>query len=93
MSMGVRQGSGASNTLTVEDAAAIRQTIPGAQYVAPGVNTRNQVIAGNQNWQTRIEGTDVEFPMIRRGRCAARSSPAGRDQRGQGRGDGLGRRL
>ncbi|MCU0249539.1 MAG: ABC transporter permease [Vicinamibacterales bacterium] len=65
MSMGVRQGSGASNTLTVEDAAAIRQMIPTAQYVAPGVNTRNQVIAGNQNWQTRIEGTDVEFPMIR----------------------------
>jgi len=65
MAMGVRQGSGASNTLTVEDAMAIRQMIPSAQYVAPGVNTRNQVIAGNQNWQTRIEGTDVEFPMIR----------------------------
>jgi putative ABC transport system permease protein len=62
MTMGVRQGSGASNTLTVEDAAAIRLMIPTAQYVAPGVNTRNQVIAGNQNWQTRIEGTDVEFP-------------------------------
>jgi putative ABC transport system permease protein len=29
------------------------------------VNTRNQIIAGNQNWQTRIQGTDVEFPMIR----------------------------
>ena len=65
MSMGVRQGSGASNTLTVEDAAAIRQQVPGAQYVAPSVSTRNQIIAGNQNWQTRIQGTDVEFPMIR----------------------------
>ena len=65
MSMGVRQGSGASNTLTVEDAVAIRQMVPTAQYVAPSVNTRNQIIAGNQNWQTRIQGTDVEFPMIR----------------------------
>ncbi len=65
MSMGVRQGSGASNTLTVEDATAIRQQVPGAQYVAPSVSTRNQIIAGNQNWQTRIQGTDVEFPMIR----------------------------
>jgi len=65
MSMGVRQGSGASNTLTVEDAVAIRQQVPGAQYVAPSVSTRNQIIAGNQNWQTRIQGTDVEFPMIR----------------------------
>ena len=65
MSMGVRQGSGASNTLTVEDAMAIRSSVPGAQYVAPSVNTRNQIIAGNQNWQTRIQGTDVEFPPIR----------------------------
>jgi putative ABC transport system permease protein len=65
MTMGVRQGSGASNTLTVEDAAAIRLLVPGAQYVAAGVSTRNQIIAGNQNWQTRIHGTDVEFPLIR----------------------------
>ena len=57
MSAGVRQGSGASNTLTVEDALAIRELVPGVQYVAPGVNTRDQVIAGNQNWQTRIKGT------------------------------------
>jgi putative ABC transport system permease protein len=65
MSMGVRMGSGASNTLTVDDAAAIKQMVPTAQYVAAGVSTRTQIIAGNQNWQTRIQGTDVEFPMIR----------------------------
>ena len=61
---GVRQGQGMSNTLMPSDAAAIRQ-IPGVQYVAAGVNSRSQVIAGNQNWSTRIEGTDVEFPLIR----------------------------
>ena len=65
MAMGVRQGSGASNTLTVEDANAIRAQIPTAQYVAAGVSTRNQIIAGNQNWQTRIQGTDVDFPLMR----------------------------
>jgi putative ABC transport system permease protein len=65
MSMGVRQGSGASNTLTVEDAMAVRELVPTAQHVAPSVSTRNQIIAGNQNWQTRIQGTDVEFPLIR----------------------------
>ena len=65
MAMGVRQGSGASNTLTVEDALALRELVPTAQYVAPSVSTRNQIIAGNQNWQTRIQGTDVEFPLIR----------------------------
>ena len=65
MAMGVRMGSGASNTLTVDDAEAIKQMVPTAQYVAAGVSTRTQIIAGNQNWQTRIQGTDVEFPMIR----------------------------
>jgi len=65
MAMGVRQGSGASNTLTVEDALAVRELVSTAQYVAPSVSTRNQIIAGNQNWQTRIQGTDVEFPLIR----------------------------
>src|SRR5687767_3485335 len=61
---GVRQGQGMSNTLVAADADAIRQ-LPGVQYVAAGVNSRGQVIAGNQNWSTRIEGTDVDFPLIR----------------------------
>src|SRR5687768_12148640 len=62
---GVRQGSGASSSLTVEDAEAIRREIAGAQYVAPGVNMRGQVVAGNQNWSTRVQGTDVDLPSIR----------------------------
>jgi putative ABC transport system permease protein len=61
---GVRQGQGASSTLTPEDAQAIRQ-IPGVQYVAAGLNTRSQVITGSQNWSTRIEGTEAELPQIR----------------------------
>ena len=61
---GVRQGQGMSNTLMPADADAIRK-LPGVQYVAAGVNSRSQVIAGNQNWSTRIEGTEVDFPLIR----------------------------
>jgi putative ABC transport system permease protein len=61
---GVRQGQGASTTLQPEDAAALRG-LPGVQYVAAGASTRTQVIAGNQNWSTRIEGTDVDLPAIR----------------------------
>src|SRR4029079_240012 len=30
-----------------------------------GVNSRGQVVAGNQNWNTRIQGTDVDLPLIR----------------------------
>jgi putative ABC transport system permease protein len=61
---GVRQGQGMSTTLVAEDANALRD-LPGVQYVAAGVNSRGQVIAGNQNWSTRIEGTEVDFPAIR----------------------------
>jgi putative ABC transport system permease protein len=61
---GVRQGQGMSNSLMPEDAEALR-SVPGVQYVAAGANSRGQIIAGNQNWNTRIEGTDVDFPLIR----------------------------
>jgi putative ABC transport system permease protein len=53
-----------SSTLMPADAEAIR-ALPGVQYVAAGVNSRGQVIAGNQNWSTRIEGTEIDFPLIR----------------------------
>ena len=62
---GVRQGAGASSSLTEDDALAIRNEIPAAQYVAAGVQMRTQVVAGNQNWFTRIQGTDVDLPLIR----------------------------
>jgi putative ABC transport system permease protein len=65
MSGGVRQGLGASTTLTPDDAVAIRASVPGIQYLAAGLNTRAQAIAGNQNWGTRIQGTDVDLPLIR----------------------------
>ncbi len=61
---GVRQGQGMATNLTAEDATALFE-VPGVQYVAAGVNSRGQVIAGNQNWSTRIEGTDVDFPLMR----------------------------
>ena len=42
---GVRQGGGMSTTLTPEDAQALR-AVPGVQYLAAGVNSRAQLIAG-----------------------------------------------
>jgi putative ABC transport system permease protein len=61
---GVRQGQGMSSSLTAEDAAALRQ-VPGVQYVAAGVNSRGQVIYGNQNWSTQVQGTDVDMQQIK----------------------------
>jgi putative ABC transport system permease protein len=61
---GVRMGQGNSTTMTPQDAAAIKE-LPGVQYAAAGANSRSQVIAGNQNWSTQIQGTDVDLPLIR----------------------------
>jgi putative ABC transport system permease protein len=61
---GVRQGAGMATSLTAEDATSLRQ-VPGVQYVSAGVNSRGQVIAGNQNWSTQVQGVDVDLPAIR----------------------------
>src|SRR6202790_1799708 len=61
---GVRQGQGNASTLTPDDAAAITG-VDGVEYTAAGVNTRGQLIYGNQNWNTQVQGTDVDFPFIR----------------------------
>jgi putative ABC transport system permease protein len=61
---GVRQGQGMSNTLMPEDATALRD-VPGVQYVAAGVDQGAQLVAGNQNWFSRVQGTDVDLPLIR----------------------------
>ena len=61
---GVHGGAGSATTLTVKDIDAIREQVPGAQYISASVNTREQIIAGNQNWSSRIEGCDVELPLI-----------------------------
>ena len=61
---GVRQGQGNASTLVPDDAAAIAQ-VPGVQYVAAASNVRGQIIAGNQNWNTQVQGTDIDLPLIR----------------------------
>ena len=61
---GVRGGAGSITTLTIEDAKAIAQ-LPGVDRLSPGVRGRAQVIAGNQNWSTSIEGGNEDFVAIR----------------------------
>ena len=61
--MGVRMGEGTSE-LTAADAAAIRQ-LPEIQWVAEGVSSRLQIIAGNQNSNTQVQGTNVDWPLIK----------------------------
>jgi putative ABC transport system permease protein len=61
---GVRGGGGSNTRLVPADAEALRE-VPEVQYVAESVGTRSQVIYGNANWNTQIEGTNVDLPAIR----------------------------
>ena len=62
---GISGGMGSSPRLKAKDVDALRRQVPGAQYLTASVNTRDQVIAGGENWLTRIEGSDTELPLIR----------------------------
>ena len=53
---GVRTGAGGLPTLTDQDAQAILKQIPGVVAVSSNLQAGNvQVVAGSQNWSTRIQ--------------------------------------
>jgi putative ABC transport system permease protein len=58
-------GLGSAATLTAADANAIRG-IRGVQYVAEGLHQNVHVKSGDKRWFTRLHGTDVQLPLIRR---------------------------
>ncbi len=62
---GFRFGSGTVPTLTVDDAKAVLSEIPSVKYVAPSLPGVAQVVYGNQNWSTSINGTTPEMLDIR----------------------------
>ena len=62
---GIRFGSGTVPTLTVDDGKAILNEIPAVKYVAPILGGGAQVVFGNQNWSTIINGTTPEELEIR----------------------------
>ncbi len=62
---GLRFGSGTVPTLNVGDAKAIQAEIPAVRYVAPSLGGGAQVVFGNQNWSTIVNGTTPEALEIR----------------------------
>lgn len=64
-SSGGRSASGSSTTLLLEDANYIKQTIKGIEYLAPSVSKSYQIVAGNQNWTTTVQGITPDYMAIR----------------------------
>lgn len=62
---GLRMGAGTMTTLTEDDADAILNDCPAVAYVSPGTRAGGQVIAGNMNWATGIEGVGADYLSIR----------------------------
>ncbi len=71
---GVRLGSQATKTLTVQDAQAIPQQIPLIKEVSPGVGAPVQVVYQDQNWSTSTRGVTPEYLDIRHWPLARGSS-------------------
>jgi putative ABC transport system permease protein len=61
----VRQGQGATTTLTAADAEAIRAGVAGIRYLSPGLAMRAQVVAERGNWNTQVQGAGEELAALR----------------------------
>jgi putative ABC transport system permease protein len=62
---GMRMGWGATKTLIYEDMQAILRECPSVKAAAPGSNASAQVVFGNDNWATNINGTEPQYFDIR----------------------------
>jgi putative ABC transport system permease protein len=51
--------------LTEDDANAIKSDCPSVAYMSPVVRTSAQVVSGETNWGTSIQGVGVEWPLVR----------------------------
>jgi putative ABC transport system permease protein len=64
-SSGARSGWGSDSKLNESDVEAIRNECQSCAYVSKATRTVAQVIHGNQNWSTSIQGGEVDWPLIR----------------------------
>ena len=58
---GVRLGAGQRQNLTWDDARAIEREVGAVQAASGNIRSQQQVIAGNQNWATAVQGSDPEI--------------------------------
>jgi len=71
---GLHIGIGATKSLTQEDLKAIQEQIPTVAKAAPGSTASQQIVSDNQNWNTRVTGTEPQYFEIRDWPIASGSS-------------------
>ncbi len=62
---GIRLGTGSVQTLSEDDARAIAAECPAVALASPAVRGTAQVVFGNNNWSTLIQGVAPEYLQIR----------------------------
>ena len=62
---GMRMGWGATKTLVYDDMLAIKREAPSVKDAAPGAQASAQVVYGNDNWATNLNGTEPQYFDIR----------------------------
>ena len=62
---GARIQAGSGARLTHDDAKAIEKNIDGIKYVAPIVSKGYQLVVGNQNWTSNVQGSTPNLIDIR----------------------------
>ena len=82
---GARIQAGSGARLTDDDAKAIEKNIDGIKYVAPMVSRGYQLVVGNQNWTTNVQGStpniiDIRDYTVEEGRNINDHDMAGRDR-------------
>jgi putative ABC transport system permease protein len=62
---GMHMGWGSTKSLLYDDMLAIMRECPAARAAAPGTSSSGQVVFGNDNWATRVNGTEPQYFDIR----------------------------
>jgi putative ABC transport system permease protein len=61
---GISSGAGTGSSLKLADADAIEANVENIVAISPVVQGNAQIIAGNQNWQTRVQGVRPSYQEI-----------------------------
>ena len=58
---GLRMGIGSQQRITEDDAAAVAREVAAVQVAAPSVRGTAQVVFGNLNWSTAVQGVTADY--------------------------------
>ncbi|MBI3629587.1 MAG: ABC transporter permease [Candidatus Rokubacteria bacterium] len=62
---GIRLGSGTQLSITEDDAAAVAREVPSVLVAAPVIRGAGQIVYGNQNWSTTVQGVTPDYEVAR----------------------------